>query len=89
MKGQFVTSKAGHDRGTLYMVVAEDEKYVYLSDGRLKGPDKPKKKSRKHIQPVNAVDAGLQARLAAGETVRPEEIKFAIKQFSDDQTSKE
>lgn len=89
MTGQFVTSRAGHDKGTLYLVVAEEGKYVYLSDGRLKGPDRPKKKSRRHIQPVNAADAGLQARLMAGETLRPEEIKTAIKQFSDGQSSKE
>lgn len=62
------------------MVVAEKDEFVYLSDGRLKSPEKPKKKRKKHIQPVNArVEAPLRARLEAGETVRPEEIKFAIK----------
>ncbi|MCM1025015.1 MAG: hypothetical protein NC432_01175 [Roseburia sp.] len=81
MTGQFVTSRAGHDKGTLYMVLAEDEKYVYLSEGRLKSPEKPKKKSRKHVQPINAGNPGLQARLAAGEKIRPEEIRYAIKQY--------
>ena len=80
MTGQFVTSKAGHDRGTLYVVVAEKDEFVYLSDGRLKSPEKPKTKRKKHIQPANArVEATLRAKLEAGETVRPEEIKWAIK----------
>ena len=45
MIGQFAVSKAGHDKGTLYVVVAREGDFVYLSDGRLKTPQKPKKKS--------------------------------------------
>lgn len=86
MTGQFVTSRAGHDKGTLYVVLAEDEKYVYLSEGRLKSPEKPKKKSRRHVQPLNAVDPGLQAKLASGGRVRPEEIRSAIRKFIADQS---
>ena len=36
MIGQFAVSKAGHDKGTLYVVVAREGDFVYLSDGRLK-----------------------------------------------------
>nr|WP_300815215.1 KOW domain-containing RNA-binding protein [uncultured Acetatifactor sp.] len=82
MIGQFVTSKAGHDKGCLYVVVGQEDDFVYLSDGRLKGPDRPKKKRRKHIQPINArVEESLLERLRAGEKVYPEEIKYALKQY--------
>nr|WP_296463809.1 KOW domain-containing RNA-binding protein [uncultured Acetatifactor sp.] len=82
MIGQFATSKAGHDKGSLYVVVGQEDDFVYLSDGRLKGPDRPKKKRRKHIQPINAqVEDSLQERLRAGEKVYPEEIKYALKQY--------
>jgi ribosomal protein L14E/L6E/L27E len=82
MIGQFATSKAGHDKGRLYVVVGQEDDFVYLSDGRLKGPDRPKKKRRKHIQPINAqVEDSLQERLRAGEKVYPEEIKYALKQY--------
>ncbi len=82
MIGQFATSKAGHDKGRLYVVVAQEDDFVYLSDGRLKGPDQPKKKRRKHIQPINArVEECLLERLRAGEKVYPEEIKYALKQY--------
>jgi hypothetical protein len=40
MIGQFAVSKAGHDKGTLYVVVAREGDFVYLSDGRLKTPQK-------------------------------------------------
>jgi ribosomal protein L14E/L6E/L27E len=82
MIGQFATSKAGHDKGRLYVVVGQEDDFVYLSDGRLKGLDRPKKKRRKHIQPINAqVEDSLQERLRAGEKVYPEEIKYALKQY--------
>lgn len=89
MTGQFAASKAGHDKGVLYIVVAEEGDFVYLSDGRSRRPDRPKKKRRKHIQPINAeADENLKARLLAGETVRPEEVRYAIRQFESNRTSK-
>lgn len=51
--GLFAISKAGHDKGNLYIIVREDEEYVYLADGNLKLLNKPKKKNRKHIQVIN------------------------------------
>lgn len=82
MIGQYATSKAGHDKNTLYVIVAEEKDYIYLSDGRLKTPDSPKKKKRRHVQSINAwVADGLRQRLEAGENVTAEEIRFALKQY--------
>lgn len=88
MIGQFVFSKAGHDKGTLYVIIAEEGDFVYLTDGRLKSPEQPKKKRRKHIQPVNSIAGeALGKRMEAGETIRPEEIRYAIKQFAANEVS--
>ena len=77
-----MTSKAGHDKGELYVVTAEEGDFVYLCDGRLKPLGAPKKKRRRHIQPVNrTVEEGLRERLANGGQVWDEEIKYAIKQY--------
>ena len=32
--GCLVRSLAGHDKGTYYIIVREDARYVYLADGR-------------------------------------------------------
>lgn len=81
MTGRLAVSLAGHDRGVLYVIVAEEGDFVYLSDGRLRPPDRPKKKRKKHIQPMKAeVDRELRTKLSTGGTVRPEEIRYAIKQ---------
>ncbi len=82
MIGMLAYSKAGHDGQTLYVIVGEEDGYVYLSDGRLKPIEKPKKKNKKHIQPVKwGYDGDVRERLLAGETVRNEEIKRMIKMF--------
>ena len=82
MTGQCAFSKAGHDKGALYVVVGCEGDFVYLCDGRLKLMASPKKKRLKHIQPVNRqVSKELLCRLTTGQRVRDEEIKFAIKQY--------
>lgn len=82
MIGQFVISKAGHDKGEIYVIVAEEKDFVYLSDGRLKLPEKPKKKRKKHIQPIKrTLEDTLTEQLKAGESVQAEKIKYAIRQY--------
>jgi hypothetical protein len=82
MIGQLVKSLAGHDKGEIYLVVAEDARFVYLSDGRLKLPDEPKKKTRKHIQVLNAAASEcLTAKLLAGEKVEATAVKRTIKEW--------
>ena len=80
MTGMFAFSRAGHDKGRMYLIIGEDEEYVYLADGRLRTVDKPKKKKKKHIQPVRSgTDEALAAKLRNAQTIYNEEIKFAIK----------
>ena len=54
MIGELATSKAGHDKDRLYMIVGEEEEWVYLCDGRLRGVEHPKKKKKKHIQIIHS-----------------------------------
>ena len=43
-------SKAGHDAGTIYVIIDIDDAYVYLADGRIRTLDKLKKKKKRHVQ---------------------------------------
>ena len=54
MIGELATSKAGHDKDRLYMIVSEEGECVYLCDGRLRGVEHPKKKKKKHIQIIHS-----------------------------------
>lgn len=47
--GSVVVSKAGHDSGEMFAVMSFDDKNVFISDGRQRKVEKPKKKNLKHV----------------------------------------
>ena len=48
----FAKSLAGHDKETVYIIKKMDSEYAYLTDGKNKLIDSPKKKKIKHIQVI-------------------------------------
>ena len=50
LRGDVVRSTAGHDRGTLLLVLQTDGDRVAVADGRLRKLSKPKWKNRKHLR---------------------------------------
>ena len=48
--GMLARSKAGHDKGHVYIIVETDATCVYLVDGKIRTLDRPKKKKKKHVQ---------------------------------------
>lgn len=83
MIGQFVTSKAGHDKDVLYVIVAQEGDYVFLCDGRLKPLDKLKRKRKKHIQPISQCVGEELVTAIKSKTATNEQIKYAIKQYKE------
>ena len=80
--GRFAVSKAGHDAETVYLIVGQAEEFLLLCDGKYKILAKPKKKSRKHVNVMNAVAAEpLLSKLLNNEKIFNHEIKYAIKQY--------
>ena len=77
--GMLAWSRAGHDSGQLYVILNDDEEYVYLTDGRLKPLDRPKKKKKKHIQIIRQIAPELSD--IAGGTVKNEDIRRVIRRF--------
>ena len=78
--GMLAWSRAGHDKDKLYVIIKTEGEYVYLSDGRLKPVERPKKKKWKHIQVRKARPEEL-CRLTE-ETIKNEEIRKVIRRFS-------
>ena len=52
-KGSLVYSRAGRDKGSLFIVIDKEGDWVYLADGDLRRVEKPKKKRLKHINKTN------------------------------------
>ena len=68
--GMLAKSKAGHDKGHVYVIYEVDETYVYLVDGKIRTLSNPKKKKRKHVQIIYEMqeirgmdDVGIKRRL--------------------------
>lgn len=55
MIGMLTVSRAGHDRGNTYVIIDEEDEYVYLADGQTRTVDRPKRKNKKHIQVIKRV----------------------------------
>lgn len=50
--GMLAKSKAGHDKGHIYVICEVDETYVYLADGKKRTLTNQKKKKKKHVQVI-------------------------------------
>lgn len=86
--GMFAFSKAGHDKGSIYIIIEETQEYVYLADGWIKTLANPKKKNRRHIQVIKKdTDKELADRLLqTDDSVTNEEIRRAIKLYQQEQS---
>lgn len=80
-EGQFVRSKAGRDKGTLFLVVGiADEEHVYIADGACRKMKAPKRKKNKHLQKHNAVSDAVKEMLESGEKIEDALIRREIAQ---------
>ena len=83
--GMLAVSKAGHDKGRLYVVISTDPEYVYLADGKNRSIQCPKKKKRKHIQIHYYIPEILKNALERDQELEDEQIKKAIKEYKNQQ----
>ena len=50
--GMLARSKAGHDKGKVYVIIEVDDTYVYLADGSIRTLVHLKRKKKKHVQVI-------------------------------------
>lgn len=74
--GQVVYSKVGRDRDEYYIIVGIlNEDYVYISDGKLRKVEKPKKKKRKHLIFTGTYSEEIKEAILNGKYVSNPRIK--------------
>ena len=78
----FAYSKAGHDKGHIYLVIAVEGDRVSLCDGDKRPLDNPKIKNIKHIQPVRDIPEEFRQMCRQNDNFYNEGIKRALKVFS-------
>jgi len=74
-------SKAGHDKGDVYVVAAEDDTYVYLANGTTKPLSHPKKKKKLHIQPIYHLPKEIEALCAEEAGMDDVRVKRILKLY--------
>jgi ribosomal protein L14E/L6E/L27E len=80
-KGQVVYSKSGHDKGLVFIVVDEQDGYVFLADGKLRKLEHPKRKKIKHVQITNFVVEDIKKKLEDGSYLLDADISKALKEY--------
>ena len=70
-----VVSTAGRDQGSLFYCVGADQRYVMLVNGKDRTLDKPKRKSRRHIQKVLRSETRVATKLRSGDKVLNSELR--------------
>ncbi len=78
---EIVLSKYGHDKEKYFLVVSKDEDFLYLSDGKSRKAQKPKKKNIKHVIPTGEVSKELLNKLQSGDTLTNKEIRYSLRKF--------
>ena len=81
--GQVVISKAGRDKGDMFIVYNIEGEYLFLVDGKGRPLDNPKKKKIKHIQPTNTVDAALYEAIMTKQYMKNADFRTALKKFKE------
>ena len=70
-----VKATAGRDQGKLFYVIAEDEHFLFLANGKDRPLDRPKQKKRKHVQKVLRSETRVADKLRSGDKVLNSELR--------------
>jgi ribosomal protein L14E/L6E/L27E len=82
--GQVVSSRAGRDRGKLFVIVSRlDDATVCLADGMTRTVDHPKRKNLRHLTVHPIVARELGERLASGGRPSNQELRRYLAALSD------
>lgn len=81
--GQVVRSKAGRDKGKVFVVLdIVDNEYVLLADGDYRKIDAPKKKKIKHLIVYKTIIEDLNEKLMAKQKINNAYIRKALDPFN-------
>ncbi len=80
-EGLIVKSKAGRDKGDLFIVIRKDSEFVYIANGNLRKVDRPKKKKLKHLEDTGYVSEFVKNRLETLGKVTNQELRNALAEY--------
>ena len=81
-KACIVESAAGHDKGSVFIVLDVQEDFLFLADGKLRKVEKPKRKRKKHTRLLTNVTSPVGEKIISGEKVLNSEIRKTLSRFT-------
>lgn len=79
--GDIVYSIAGRDKGCYFAVMAVDDNFALICDGRNRKTDKPKRKKVKHIKTGYGHSDCIAEKIEKGERVTNADLKNELKPY--------
>ena len=70
-----VISTAGRDKNELFYVIAEEDPFLLLANGKDRPLDRPKRKKRKHVQKVLRPETRVADKILNGDKVLNGELR--------------
>jgi len=85
-QGEFVYASRGRDAGACFIVISQEDNYLYLADGKSRKVGSPKKKKLKHVVFIARPDTRVREKLISNELIYDAEIRKSLRQlgFCDD-----
>lgn len=83
MNGLVVRSKAGRDKGDLFIILRTENEYAYIANGELRKVDRPKKKKLRHLQLTGFVSEFIHNKLDSAGKVTNQEVRKALAEYSE------
>ena len=80
-KGSVVRSMAGHDKGTLYLVLGAEKDRMLLCDGKRRKVESPKRKKAVHTADAGGFQHPVLEKLRAGHPTTNREVRRALAAF--------
>ena len=74
-------SLAGHDKGSVYVVLGTDDEDVLLVDGKRRSVEEPKRKRLKHVQRIVHFPAGLALMVQSAERWTDELVRQVLRSY--------
>ena len=84
-RSDIVSSLHGRDAGGLYLVVGEEDKFLFIANGRDRRAERPKKKNRLHVRHEGTYDGVLRAKLLETGRLTNSDIRNALAQWAGEQ----
>lgn len=81
--GDIVYSMAGRDKGRYFAVIAVENEFALICDGRKRKTDKPKRKKVKHLKAGSGHSDFIEQKIKCGIKVTNAEFKAELKPYSE------